>query len=70
MENVSRKRRYSHDLRQGKQRKKRRQELNRQIWQQLRASILRTEEIATSSTQLARKEERVDKEHVEEQSVE
>ena len=58
-------RRYSHNLRRGKQRKKRRQELNRQIWQQLRASVLRAEEIATSITQLARKEERVDKEHVE-----
>ena len=57
--------RYSHDLRQGKQRKKRRQELNRQIWQQLRASMLRAEEIATLITPLATKEERVDKEHVE-----
>ena len=58
-------RRYSNDLRQSKQRKKRRQELNRQIWQQLRASVLRVEEIATSITQLGTKEERVDKEHVE-----
>ena len=57
--------RYSNDLRGGKQWKKRCQELNHQIWQQLRASVLRAEEIATSIMQLATKEERVDKEHVE-----
>ena len=57
-------RRYNNGLRHGKQQKKRLQEFNRQIWQQLRASVLRAEEIATLITQLATKEERVDKEHL------
>ena len=50
------KRRYNRDLRREKQRRKRRQEANHRIWQQLRALVLRAEETATSLTQLATEE--------------
>ena len=47
------KRRYNRDLRRQKQRKRRHQEVNRQIWQRLQALVARAEETATSLLQLA-----------------
>ena len=46
-------RRYNRDLRRQKQQKKRRQAVNRQIWQRLQALVPRAEETATSLMQLA-----------------
>ena len=51
------KRRYSRDLRLNKQRRKRRQEVNRQIWQRLQTFVSRVEEKATSPMQLSKQKE-------------
>ena len=46
-------RRYNRDLRRQKQRKQRRQAVNRQIWQRLQVLVPRAKETATSLMQLA-----------------
>ena len=51
------KRRYSRDLRLNKQRRKRRQEVNRHIWQRLQTFVSRVEEKATSPLQLSKQKE-------------
>ena len=50
-------RQYRRDLKREKQRKKRRLEMNRQIWQRLQAIVAKAEETATSLLQLSNEEE-------------
>ena len=52
------KRRYRRDLQREKQCKKRRQELNRQIWQRLQAIVAKAEETTTSLLQLSNEEDK------------
>ena len=52
------KRRYSRDLRLNKQRRKRRQEVNRHIWQRLQTFVSRVEEKATSPMQLSNRKKK------------
>ena len=51
---TSARRRYNRDLRHQKQRRQRRQAVNRQIWQRLQALVPRAEETATSLMQLSK----------------